>query len=289
MNDYIIKATAAGGQIRAYAANTKNTVETARSKHNSSPIITAALGRLLTAGAIMGSMMKGEKDLLTLKVDGSGEARMLLVTADSKGHVKGYAANPLVFLQANSKGKLDVAGAVGVGILTVIKDLGLKEPYSGSCELITSEIAEDITYYFATSEQTPSSVGLGVLMTKENTVDVAGGFIIQIMPDATDEIIDILEKKISGITSVTDLLASGKTPEDILEMILGDFDLRILETVPVGFQCDCSKERVSRSIASLAKSELENIIKDEESIEVKCHFCNASYEFSVDELKTFIN
>ena len=285
MKDYIVRATAANGQVRAFAAYTKEMVETARAAHNTSPVVTAGLGRLLTAGAMMGSMMKGDKDVLTLKAEGSGPVGHYLVTADSHGNVKGYAANPCVILPANSKGKLDVAGSLGVGLLTVIKDLGLKEPYTGTCELITGEIAEDITYYFATSEQTPSSVGLGVLMTKENTVNVAGGFIIQIMPDATDETITAIEQKISTINSVTSMLENGLTPEGILELILGDLGLEVLDSLPIRFYCNCSKERVSKALIAIGKIELENIINEGKPIEVKCHFCNKSYSFDIDELK----
>ena len=285
IKDYMIRATAADGQIRAFAAFTKETVEKARVSHNTSPVVTAALGRLLTAGAMMGNMMKGDKDLITLKVEGSGPIKSILVTADSKGRVKGYPAVPRIPLMVNDKGKLDVAGGIGVGLLTVIKDIGLKEPYSGTCELITSEIAEDITYYFATSEQTPSSVGLGVLMTKDNTVNVAGGFIIQIMPDATDETITAIEQKISTINSVTSMLENGLTPEGILELILGDLGLEVLDLLPIRFYCNCSKERVSKALIAIGKIELENIINEGKPIEVKCHFCNKSYSFDIDELK----
>lgn len=285
MKDYMVRATAANGQVRAFAAYTKEMVETARTAHNTSPVVTAGLGRLLTAGAMMGSMMKGDRDVLTLKAEGSGPVGHYLVTADSHGNVKGYAANPCVILPANSKGKLDVAGSLGVGLLTVIKDLGLKEPYTGTCELVTGEIAEDITYYFATSEQTPSSVGLGVLMTKENTVNVAGGFIIQIMPDATDETITAIEQKISTINSVTSMLENGLTPEGILELILGDLGLEVLDTLPIRFYCNCSKERVSKALIAIGKKELESIISEGKPIEVKCHFCNKSYSFDIDELR----
>ena len=188
--DYIVRATAADGQIRAFAATTRETVETARADHNTSPVATAALGRLLTAGAMMGVMMKGDKDLLTLRIHAGGPLNGITVTADSKGNVKGYVGNPDVVIPANKKGKLDVAGAVGVGFMDVIKDLGLKEPYVGQCALQTSEIAEDLTYYFATSEQVPSSVGLGVLMNKDNTVRQAGGFIIQLMPFCDEKVIE---------------------------------------------------------------------------------------------------
>ena len=285
MKDYIVRATAANGQVRAFAAYTKEMVETARAAHNTSPVVTAGLGRLLTAGAMMGSMMKGDKDVLTLKAEGSGPVGHYLVTADSHGNVKGYAANPCVILPANSKGKLDVAGSLGVGLLTVIKDLGLKEPYTGTCELITGEIAEDITYYFATSEQTPSSVGLGVLMTKENTVNVAGGFIIQIMPDTKEVTKKAIKKKISTINSVTSMLENGLTPEGILELILGDLGLEVLDSLPIRFYCNCSKERVSKALIAIGKIELENIINEGKPIEVKCHFCNKSYSFDIDELK----
>ena len=285
MNDYIIRATAANDQIRAFATVTTEMVETAREHHNTSPVATAALGRLLTAGAMMGSMMKGEKDVLTLQIKAGGPLQGITVTADSQGNVKGYVGNPDVCIPANSKGKLDVAGAVGPGFLTVIKDMGLKEPYSGQVMLQTCEIAEDLTYYFATSEQVPSSVGLGVLMNKDNTVREAGGFIIQLMPNATDEFIDKLEKRIKEIKSVTNMLDEGMTPEDILEHILGDMDLQILDTVPTEFYCNCSKERVSAAVISVGKEELQKMIDDGEPIEVNCHFCNSHYKFSVDELK----
>lgn len=286
MEDYLVRAIAANGQVRAFAAYTKNTVETARQAHNTSPVVTAGLGRLLTAGAMMGSMMKGDRDVLTIKAEGSGPVGHYLVTADSKGNVKGYAANPNVILPANAAGKLDVGGSLGVGLLTVIKDLGLKEPYTGTCELVSGEIAEDLTYYFASSEQTPSSVGLGVLMTKDNTVNVAGGFIIQLMPDATEETISIVEEKISTIKSVTSMLENGLDPEGIINLILGGLDPEILDKMPVRFYCNCSKERVSKALIAIGRKELDNIIEENEPIEVKCHFCNKAYNFTVDELKS---
>lgn len=288
MEDYLVRAIAANGQVRAFAAYTKNTVETARQAHNTSPVVTAGLGRLLTAGAMMGSMMKGDRDVLTIKAEGNGPVGHYLVTADSKGNVKGYAANPNVILPANAAGKLDVGGSLGVGLLTVIKDLGLKEPYTGTCELVSGEIAEDLTYYFASSEQTPSSVGLGVLMTKDNTVNVAGGFIIQLMPDATEETISIVEEKISTIKSVTSMLENGLDPEGIINLILGGLDPEILDKMPVRFHCNCSKERVSKALIAIGRKELDNIIADNEPIEVKCHFCNKAYNFTVDELKKLV-
>lgn len=286
--DYIVRATAADGQIRAFAATTRDTVETARKAHNTSPVATAALGRLLTAGAMMGVMMKGEKDLLTLRIHAGGPLNGITVTADSQGRVKGYVGNPNVILPANSKGKLDVAKAVGVGFLDVIKDMGLKEPYLGQCALQTSEIAEDLTYYFATSEQVPSSVGLGVLMNRDNTVRQAGGFILQLMPFCEEEIISKLEKRLSEVTSVTGMLDEGCTPEMILERLLGDMDLTVNDTVPAQFYCNCSKERVSRALISVGRKDLNEMIQDGKPVELNCHFCNTNYVFTVEELKELL-
>lgn len=212
MSDYIVRATAANAQIRAFAATTRETVEKGRCVHETSPVMTAALGRLLTAGAMMGSMLKGEQDVLTLQIRGDGPAKGITVTADSSANVKGYVVEPQVMLPPNDKGKLDVGGAIGHGLLSVIKDMGLKEPYMGQTELQTGEIAEDLTYYFATSEQVPSAVGLGVLMEKDNTVKQAGGFIIQLMPFAEEEVIEKLEKNLAQVSSVTSLLDEGKSP-----------------------------------------------------------------------------
>lgn len=288
MTDYIVRATAANNQIRAFAATTRDMVEKARSVHNTSPVATAALGRLLTAGAIMGTMMKGEKDILTLQIKAGGPINGITVTADSKANVKGYVGNPEVMLPPNAKGKLDVAGAVGVGLLQVIKDMGLKEPYVGQTVLQTSEIAEDLTYYFATSEQVPSSVGLGVLMEHDNTVKQAGGFIIQLMPFTEDAVIDALEKKLQEVTSVTSMLDAGDTPEMILDKLLGDFGVQITDKVPANFYCNCTKYRVEKAIISIGKKDIQEMIDDEKPIEVNCHFCNTNYEFSVEELKQIL-
>lgn len=285
MADYIVRATAADDAIRAFAITSKDLVETARQHHNTSPIMTAALGRLLSAGAMMGTMMKGEKDLLTIQIQCSGPAKGLTVTADAAGHVKGYAVTPDVDLPPNAQGKLNVGGALDMGVLSVIKDMGLKEPYVGQTVLQTGEIAEDLTYYFATSEQIPSAVGLGVLMNKDNTVEQAGGFIIQLMPFTSEEVIEKLEEKIKTIDSVTQMLENGLTPEGILEEILGEFGVTITEKMPVEFKCDCSKERVSKALASISKKDLQDIINDGEEIEVKCQFCNTAYKFGIDELK----
>ncbi len=288
MTDYIIRASAADNQIRAFAATTRELVEYARSIHETSPVATAALGRLLTAGAIMGSMMKGEEDILTLQIKGSGPIGGLTVTANSKGTVKGYAYNPEVILHANDKGKLDVGGALGAGILSVIKDLGLKEPYTGQTHLVSGEIAEDIAYYYATSEQVPSVVALGVLMNKDNTVKQAGGFIIQLMPFAEDAVIDRLEKKVNEITSITSLLDQEMSPEMILEHILGDFGLELMDKLPASFECNCTKKRVEKAIISIGQKEITEMIEEEKPIEVNCHFCNTHYHFSVEELKDLL-
>ena len=285
MTDYIVRATAANAQIRAFACTTRGMVETARQAHNTSPVMTAALGRLLSAGAMMGTMLKGEKDLLTLQIRGDGPAKGLTVTADSQGNVKGYAIVPDVILPANAIGKLDVAGALGTGYLNVIKDMGLKEPYVGQTQLQTGEIAEDVTYYFATSEQVPSSVGLGVLMERDNTVKQAGGFVLQLMPFTEEEVICRLEENLSKVSSVTSMLEDGKSPEEILETLLEGFDIEFNETTETQFACNCSKTKVEKALISIGRSEIKEMIEDGETIEVKCHFCNKGYEFTVEDLK----
>lgn len=286
--DYIVRASAAKHQLRAFAITSKNIVEKARQIHGTSPVATAALGRLLTAGSMMGSMMKGDRDLLTLQIECNGPIGGITVTADSNGNVKGYVNHPCVILPANVYGKFDVASAVGSGFLNVIKDIGLKEPYNGQVQLVSGEIAEDLTYYYAISEQVTSSVGLGVLMDRDNFVKQAGGFIIQAMPDADDKVIDKLEDSINNIHSVTDLLEDGMKPEDILEHIIKGNDLEILEKIPVKYHCNCSKEKVSRAISSLGHSALQEMIEDGTPVEVNCHFCNTHYIFDVTELKELI-
>ncbi|MDO5775711.1 MAG: Hsp33 family molecular chaperone HslO [Eubacteriales bacterium] len=283
--DYIIRATAAEGMIRAFAATTRETVETARILHNTSPIATAALGRLMTGALMMGSDMKNDKDLLTLKINCDGPIGGLLVTADSKGHVKGYVNNPGVMLPPNESGKLDVGGALDLGVLSVIKDIGLKEPYVGQTILVTGEIAEDLTYYLATSEQVPSTVALGVLMNKDNTVRQAGGFMIQLMPGASDEIIDKLEKRIGEISSITSMLDKDMSPEDILRFVLGEFDLKINDSMPCCFECDCTRDRVSQALLSVGKKELQDMIDEGKDIELQCHFCSKKYKFTPEEIR----
>ena len=287
MKDYIVRATAGNGQIRAFAATTQNLVEEARQRHNTSPVATAALGRLLTAGTMMGSMMKNDSDVLTIQIKGDGPIGGLTVTADVNGNVKGYVENPDVILPPKN-GKLDVGGAIGIGLLNIIKDMGLKEPYVGQTILVTSEIAEDLTYYFANSEQVPSSVGLGVLMNKDNTVRCAGGFIVQVMPFVTDEVVTKLEKNIKKISSVTSMLDDGCTPEQMLEHVLDDLDMFVTDTLPAAFKCNCSHERIEKAIISIGKKDIQEMIDEGKEVEVKCHFCNTAYIFSVDELKEIL-
>ncbi|EOS69600.1 hypothetical protein C818_02381 [Lachnospiraceae bacterium MD308] len=284
MKDYIVRATAADSQVRAFAITAGELVEEARKRHNTSPVATAALGRLLAGGAMMGSMMKNDTDMLTVKVRGNGPLGGITVTADSKADVKGYVENPDVMLPPKN-GKLDVGGAVGIGIMQVIKDMGLKEPYIGDTMLVTSEIAEDLTYYFASSEQVPSSVGLGVLMEKDNTVKCAGGFIIQMMPFAKEETIAQIEENLKNVTSVTELLDRGYTPEQILEELLGNVGLEITDTMPAQFTCNCSKERVEKAVASIGRKDIQEMIDEGKDIEVKCHFCNSAYNYTVEDLK----
>lgn len=285
MNDYIVRATAANAQIRAFACTTRELAEHARSVHNTSPVVTAALGRMLSAATMMGSMLKGEKDILTLQIKGDGPVKGLTVTADSRGNVKGYADVPDVILPANAMGKLDVGGAIGAGYLSVIKDMGLKEPYVGQIELQTGEIAEDLTYYFAVSEQVPSCVGLGVLMERNNTVKQAGGFIVQLMPFAEETIIARLEENLTKISSVTAMLDQGNTPEQMLALLLEGLEPEITDTMPCRFHCNCDKARVEKALISIGKKELQEMIEEGREIEVNCHFCNTDYVFSVEELK----
>lgn len=284
MEDYIVRGMAANNQVRFFGAYTKNLVEEARERHNTSPVVTAALGRLLTAGAMMGSMCKNDTDLVTIKIKGDGPVEGLTVTADAKANVKGFAYNPVVIIPPSWAGKLDVGAAIGYGTLTVIKDIGMREPYSGQVNLTTSEVAEDLTYYFASSEQIPTSVALGVLMEKNNTVKQAGGFIIQLMPFASEEVISALEKKIEAFSSITTHLDNGETPEEIITQLLDGFDITFTDKIPTKFQCNCSKERVSKAVISIGKKEIQEMIEEGKDIEVNCHFCNTHYNFSVEEL-----
>ncbi len=289
MSDYIIRATAAQAQVRVFAATTKNLVEEARQHHNTSPVATAALGRLLTAGAMMGAMQKGDNDKLTLQIKCSGPIGGLTVTADAKANVKGFVENPDVMLPPSKAGKLDVGGALDMGVLSVIKDMGLKEPYVGQTHLVSGEIAEDLTYYFATSEQVNSSVALGVLMDKNNTVRQAGGFILQLMPFAEEAVIAQLEENLKNLPSVTTMLDRGETPESMLDIVLNGLEHEILDKIPTKFECDCSKEKVEKALISVGQKDIQEMIDDGEPIEVKCHFCNTAYTFNIPELKAILH
>ena len=281
MEDYIIRGMAANHQVRFFAAYSKNLVEEARKHHDTSPVATAALGRLLTAGAMMGTMCKNDSDVITIQIKCSGPIGGLVVTADAKANVKGYVYNKDVMLPPSKAGKLDVGKALDLGVLTVIKDLGLKEPYSGQTHLVSGEIAEDLTYYFATSEQIPTSVALGVLMNKDNTVRQAGGFIIQMMPFAEEEVIAALEDRLKDFSSVTTHLDAGETPEDMMKKLFEGFDMEVEDRIPTQFYCNCSKERVSKAVISVGKKDLQEMIDEGKPIEVNCHFCNSHYTFTV--------
>ncbi|WP_035767152.1 Hsp33 family molecular chaperone HslO [Butyrivibrio sp. NC2002] len=286
--DYMVRATAADAQIRAFAVNSTNLTEEARKIHSLSPICAAALGRLMSGALMMGDMLKGDKDALTITIEGDGPIRGLLVTVNNKGEVKGYVKNNAVVLPNNAEGHLNVGGAVGNGTLTVTRDLGLKEPYVGTILLHSGEIADDLTYYFAESEQIPSSVGLGVLVNKDFSVMESGGFIVQLMPGASEEAISKLEENIKNMPSVTDILREGKTPEELLSMVLDGLNMEITDTMPVKYHCGCDRDRMERALILLGKKELENFIADKEDIELKCQFCQNAYKFSIDDLKEML-
>ncbi|MNW30719.1 33 kDa chaperonin [compost metagenome] len=285
--DRLIRGTAMDGRVRAFAVRTTQLVEELRRRHDTYPTATAALGRTLTAGAIMGSMLKG-KERLTIQVKGDGPIGQIVVDANALGEVRGYVTEPHVHLPSNSMGKLDVAGAVGTeGFIHIIKDLGLKEPYRGSTPIISGELGEDFTYYFAKSEQTPSAVGLGVLVDTDNSVIVAGGFIIQLLPGLNDDEITAIENAVSSIPPVTALLDQGLELDEMLRWMLPD--VRILDELDIHFQCECSRERVEKTLISLGESELEQLIEEEGQAEVVCHFCNEAYQFNKDELQNLLD
>ena len=288
MEDYILRAVTTDGAVRVSAAVTTNMVETARKTHNTSPTATAALGRLLTAAAIMGDMMKGEDDSLTLQMDGGGPLGKLVAISDSAANVKGYVQDPTVDLPLKN-GKLDVGGAVGKsGLLGIIRDFGLKEPYIGQVELSTGEIGDDIALYYARSEQIPSVVALGVLVDRDYSVKAAGGMILQVMPEATDEQILKLEEMVKTMPSITSMLDSGATPEDILAFALQAFDGYTFEQSTTAYRCDCSRERIERAVRSLGKEEIRDIIEKQIQAELTCHFCNKQYIVSKEELEAML-
>ena len=289
MRDEIVRAITGDGLVKAVAVTERDVVERARNIHKLLPMSTAALGRALLGASMMGDMLKEEQGSLTLQIKGGGPLGTILAVSDYEGNVRGYVQHPQVDLMEKYRGKLDVGAAVGTdGTLTVIKDIGLKEPYVGQTELQTGEIAEDLTYYFATSEQVPSSVGLGVLLNRDNTVRQAGGFIIQLMPFTDDHIIDALEKKLSEVSSVTALLDQGMTPEEILSYLLGDFGLEITDTLPAAYYCNCTRERVEQAIVSIGSQDIREMIQENKPIEVKCQFCDRAYTFDVEDLKRIL-
>ena len=285
MKDYCLRVATGNNEARAFFATTRNMVETARAYHNTTKVATAALGRTLTATSMMGLMMKNSSDKVSVIIKGGGPIGSIIATADAHGMAKGYVTNPGVEVENYPNGKLNVAGAVGNdGTIKVIKDLGLKEPYNGEYEIVSGEIAQDFTYYFTVSEQTPSAVALGVL-TKAEEVEQAGGFIIQMMPDASEETISTIERNISKLKSITEMLSEGLTPEDIMRIVLEDLAPKVLDKYEIGFECDCSKDRVSKVFAAIGKDELKAIIEEDKGAEVGCQFCNSKYSFTEDELK----
>jgi len=287
MPDYVLKATAGNGQIRVFAATTQGLAETARRLHQTSPVVTQALGRLLTAGSLMGSMMKNADELITLKIAGDGPLSGLLVTADAKGNVKGY---PYINdLHDTMESPLPVSEAIGGGALNIMKDIGLKEPYVGYSPLISGEIAEDLTYYYAQSEQIPTSVSLGVLLNDDGTVRQAGGFIIQLMPDTDDEVIDALEAALADTPSLTKLLDEGKTIESIMADLFKNLNLKVNKTEITRFSCDCSRQRITKALTSIGKEDLIDMISDQEDIEINCDFCKEKYLFSTADLQSILN
>ncbi|GMB10051.1 Hsp33 family molecular chaperone HslO [Thermolongibacillus altinsuensis] len=286
MSDYLVKALAYNGQVRAYAVRTTETVREAQRRHQTWPTASAALGRAMTAGVMMGAMLKGDSQL-TIKIEGGGPIGHILVDSDAKGNVRGYVSNPHVHFELNAHGKLDVARAVGTnGTLTVVKDLGLRDYFTGQVPLVSGELGEDFTYYFASSEQTPSSVGVGVLVNPDHSILAAGGFILQLMPDTEEKTIDEIEQRLKSIPPVSKMIEKGSSPEEILYELLGGQDnVKILETLPVSFVCRCSRERIADAIISLGAEEIQKIIDEEGKAEASCHFCNETYEFSKEELE----
>jgi len=289
MNDYLVRAVAFDGKVRAFAVRTTDTVGEAQRRHNTWPVVSAALGRSMTAGVMMGAMLKGEEKL-TVKIEGDGPIGPMVIDSNAKGEVRGFVTNPHVHFDLNEQGKLDVRAGVGTqGALTVVKDLGLRDMFSGQTEIVSGEIAEDFTYYFAMSEQVPSSVGLGVLVNPDNTILAAGGFIVQLMPGCDEEVIDAIEKQLSSIEPVSKMIEKGLTPEEILQAVLGENNVTILNKMPVTFTCQCSKERFGDAIAGLGKEEIQAMIDEDGGAEAQCHFCLETYDFTEEELEGLLH
>lgn len=288
MKDYIIRATAKDAPLRAFAVTTKEMVEEAKNTHNLTPLTSAALGRVLTATTLMGEMLKNPEDKLTLQFKGDGPAGNIIATGNAKGEVKGYINNPSVILPLNGAGKLDVGAAIGHGTLMVIMDMGLKEPYTGKVSLVNGEVAEDLTHYFTVSEQTPSAISLGVLVDRDRSIKASGGFIVQVLPDCPEEAIERLENNIKALPPITDLLAEGKRPQDIIKMIFKDFTVEISKEKSVSYLCDCNRTRLEKALISIGKEELWDMIEKEGKAELHCHFCNSNYHFSKEELSLLL-
>ncbi len=288
LGDHMVRGTAADGMIRAIAVTARSTVETARRNHGSSPLVTAALGRLMMAGLMMGAMNKGDDELITLEMHGDGPIGGLTVTANNKGQVKGFANHPNVWLPPNGLGKLDVGGGVGRGTLTVVRDLPGMAPYTSQTELVSGEVGDDLAAYFTLSDQVPTSVGVGVLVAPDAHVLQAGGFIVQLMPDHEYFLIDELERNLRDVTSVTALLERGMGPSDVLRLVLAGLDYEELEVSPVEFHCGCNKERATRATLALGRTELEDMVAKGETAEVHCHFCGTTHYLSPDELRALL-
>lgn len=289
MKDYIVRATAGEGSLRVFVATTREMVNNAFKIHKTSPVATAALGRMLTGASMMGCMLKNDTDIITISMKGDGPLGGVVVTTDSKSRVKGYVNNPIVDIPLKENGKLDVGGAVGYGTLTVTKDLGLKEPMSGQIPIVSGEVADDLTYYFAKSEQVPSSVALGVLVDRDYTVKQAGGFIIQVMPNAKEEIISYLEKRLITLPSMTSMLEDGNTPEDILKILFTEHEVKIHDKLPVEYYCNCSKEKTEKALISVGLTELKSILEEDKGANIHCHFCNTDYKFDENDIINLIN
>ncbi len=289
MKDYIVNAITSNGAIRVVAADTTELCNRAQEIHKMSPTAAAALGRTLTAAAIMGSMLKNSEDSMTLQLNGGGPIGKVVAVGDGNAKVKGYVSNPLVDLPLNEKGKLDVGGAIGRnGMLGIVRDLGLKEPYVGQVPLVNGEVAEDLTQYYATSEQLPTAVALGVLVDVDYTIKAAGGFILQVLPGAYDEDIDNVEKTVASLSSVTEMLDSGKKPEDIVAHLLSDYEIEYFDNVVPQYSCDCSRERTDRALISIGKEELEKIINEDGKAQITCHFCDNVYDYTKEELENLL-
>ncbi|MGM7703716.1 Hsp33 family molecular chaperone HslO [Pseudalkalibacillus sp. Hm43] len=290
MSDYLVKALAFNGNIRAFAVDTTEMIREAQRRQGTLPTASAALGRAMTASTMMASMLKGESNKLTVKIEGDGPLGPIIVDANVQGETRGYVSNPLVHFDLNAKGKLDVARAVGKnGHLSVVKDLGMRDKFTGQVPLVSGELGEDFTYYFVSSEQIPSAVAVGVLVNPDNTVLASGGFVIQVMPGAQDEMITFIEKRLENLDPVSKMIEAGHTPEQLLYNVLGEENVKILSTSPVAFKCTCSRERFADAIISLGEDEITDMIQEDGKADAKCHFCNEEYHYTKEDLESFLD